>query len=64
MTCSDTEEVDQVGRHLAKQNTGRLATYLRTEDLLLNEPAGPVALFILATDDPAPVLRRRNPPSR
>ncbi len=37
---------------------GCLVTYLKAEDLVLNAPAGPVALVILATDDSTAVLRR------
>jgi len=52
------QEAAQVGRRLSEQNTGCLVTYLKAEDLVLNAPAGPVALVILATDDSTAVLRR------
>lgn len=58
MACSDMQEADQVGRQLSQQNTGCLLTYLRSEDLLLNAPAGPVALIILATGDHPATMRR------
>ena len=58
MACSDMSEADQVGRQLLEQNTGCLVTYLRAEDMLLNAPAGRVALVILATDDSAETLSR------
>ncbi len=58
MACSDMQEAAQVGRCLREQNMGCLVTYMKAEDLVLNAPAGPVALVILATNDSAPVLER------
>lgn len=58
MACSDNSEADQVGRCLSELNTGCLVSYLKAEDLLANGPAGPVALVILATRDPAETVRR------
>ena len=58
MACSDMQEAVQVGRCLSELNMGCLVTYLKAEDLVLNAPAGPVALVILATDDSAAVLGR------
>ena len=58
MACSDMQEADQVGRHLAQEKTGCLVTYLRSGDLLLNSPSGEVVLVILATDESVPVLRK------
>ena len=58
MACSDMQEAVQVGRCLSELNMGCLVTYLKAEDLVLNTPAGPVALVILATDDSTAVLRR------
>ena len=58
MACSDMQEAVQVGRCLSELNMGCLVTYLKAEDLVLNAPAGLVALVILATDDSTAVLRR------
>lgn len=53
------EEPDHVRRQfLDHQKTGRFMTYRRVEDMVLNSPAGRVALVILAgEDDPASIQR-------
>lgn len=58
MVCADMSEADQVGRQLLELNTGCLVTYHRSEELMLNAPAGRVALVILAGRDSPGVLRR------
>lgn len=58
MTCEDMSEAEAVGQTLLKLNIGVLVTYRRTCDLMLNAPAGRVAVVILATKDtPAVVCR-------
>ena len=48
MVCGDFAEAAEVARQLLQVNTGSLVTYRRAEDLLMNTPAGRVALIILA----------------
>jgi len=67
MVCAD-EEAAQIGNELSQFDSGCLVTYRRVEDLVLNAPAGKVALVVLAgQDDPAAMrrtlhwLRRRWP---
>lgn len=48
MVCGDFAEAAEVARRLLQVNTGSLVTYRRAEDLLMNTPAGRVALIILA----------------
>jgi len=58
MACEDASEASQVGEQLLQVNTGSLITYRRAEDVLVNSPAGKIALIILAsTDDPATLSR-------
>ncbi len=52
-------EVDHVADLLSSNGTGRLVTYRKIEDLALNAPRGPVALFVLA-DDSRPATTRRS----
>ena len=53
MVCGG-EEADQVRSQLLARKTGRLMTYQRVEDMVLNSPTGRVALVVLAVeDDPA-----------
>ncbi len=68
MICEDLGEAAEVGKLLAQVNTGSLITYCRAADVLLNAPAGRIALIILAnSDSPAMVgmtlkrMRRRWP---
>lgn len=58
MVCEDMSEADMVSRQLSEVNTGYLVTYRRVEDIVLNAPAGQVALVILATSDSPAVVRR------
>jgi len=48
MACRDAAEAAQVGRQLLQVNRGSLITYRRADDVLLNSPAGKIALIILA----------------
>lgn len=58
MACGNAEEAAEVGQQLSQVDTGTLVTYRRAEDLLLNAPAGRVALVILAgSDEPQAVSR-------
>jgi hypothetical protein len=58
MTCADVSEADQVGQLLLQVHSGSLVTYSRSEDLMLNQPTGSVALIILANHESPAVLRR------
>jgi len=58
MVCKNKDEADQVATQLLQVNSATLITYRRSEDLLLNRPAGQVVLFILADGDNAAVLGR------
>ena len=58
MTCDDMSEAETVGQTLLKLNIGVLVTYRRACDLMLNAPAGRVAIVILATKDTPTVVRR------
>ena len=58
MVCTDASEADHVGRLLSELNSECLVTYRRVQDLVLNAPAGPVALVILATDDAPQTVQR------
>ena len=51
VACEDAAEAAQMGSQISKVHTGTLVTYRKTGDILLNAPAGRVALIILAADD-------------
>jgi len=54
VACADTAEAARLGSQISQVYTGTLVTYRKAEDILLNAPAGRVALIILvADDDPA-----------
>jgi hypothetical protein len=58
LMVSGGEEADRLGHQLSDQGNACLMTYRRVEDLVLNAPAGRVALVILvAEDDPAGTRR-------
>ena len=57
MACSDPREADEVSRQLAQVDSACLVTYFRQQDLMLNSPAGKVAMVILATEDSPAALR-------
>lgn len=51
MVCADSREAEQVSSALLELNSGCLITYRRAEDLLVNAPAGKIALIILAAGE-------------
>jgi len=68
VACEDAAEAADVGCHISQVHTGTLVTYRKAEDILLNAPAGRVALIVLAGgDDPSHIgrilswIRRRWP---
>jgi len=53
MTCDDAGEAAEVGRLISQLNMVSLVTYRKSQDVLMNYPAGRVALIILANaEDP------------
>ena len=58
VACQDAAEAAQLGGQLSQVHTGTLVTYRRAEDILLNAPAGRVALIILSADDDPTRLRK------
>jgi len=68
VACGDVAEAAQISRQISQVHKGTLVTYRRADDILLNAPAGRVALIILAADnDPVAIgktlgwMRRRWP---
>ena len=51
VACEDAAEAARLGSLISQVHSGTLVTYRKAEDILLNAPAGRVALIILATDD-------------
>lgn len=58
MVCTDTLEADEICRQLQDFDTASLVTYRQPRDLMVNAPAGQVALVILATADAPRVMRQ------
>lgn len=58
MACGGAEEATRVGDEVSQVNSGCLVTYRKAEDVLLNAPAGRVALMILASEDDPDVIVR------
>jgi FixJ family two-component response regulator len=58
MACDDMTQADAVGLRLTSVSSGALVVYSRLEDLMVNPPAGRVAVVILDThDSPAAISR-------
>ena len=51
VACEDAAEAARMGSLISQVHSGTLVTYRKAEDILLNAPAGRVALIILAADD-------------
>ena len=58
LVCDDTDEAEKIGRTLLKMNNGILVAFQRVEHMVLNAPAGKVAVAILFTQDPPALIGR------